>query len=211
MVRISDAPSSYRKKEKRKNISLIMFDIIDSEKCFSRDLSPYSLIIGEFDVCEPYFSAKKDSTEPVKKRKKTNTPSVCDIETQKRHEELRPHLISCLEKIQTVWPFKDIKIPRTFKAVESETIDFPSMQAMVETARIKFSSSEDAEELELSGPVTTDIDLFGVFNLVCINNQDMLNLLAITPACQYIIPPKSSFIMGSIANSAAQLGSYGNL
>lgn len=186
-----------------------MFDIIDSEKCFSRDISPYSLVIGEFDVCEPYFSPKKASVEPAKKRKKPNTPSICDIDTQTRHEELRPHLISCLEKLQAVWPFSDIKKPRTIKTVESETIDFPSMQAMVETARIKFSSNEDADELELTDPVTTGIDLFGVFNLVCINNQDILSLLTITPNCQYIIPPKSSFLMGSIANTASQLGNYG--
>lgn len=188
-----------------------MFDIIDSEKCFSQNIAPYSLTIGEFDVCEPYFSAKKPTTEPAKKRKKANTPSNCDVETQKRHEELRPHLIACLEDLLKVWTFSKIREPRSVKTVELETIDFPAMQAMVEKARIKFCSDEDADEYELSGPVTTEIDLFGVFNLICINNQHTLNLLRITPDCQYIIPPKSSFLMGSIENSAKQLGNYGKL
>lgn len=192
-----------------------MFDIVDSEQAFSKDIAPYTLIEGEFDVCEPYFRVKKESTEPAKKRKKTvpNPPSRADLETQKRHEGLRPHLVSCLEGIETIWPttWKEIKSPRIVDTVETESIDFPSMQAMVETARGKFSyeEEEDAVEYELSEPITTDLDVFSIFNLVCINSENSLKLLQITPTCQYIIPPKSSFLMGSIADSLSQLGNYG--
>lgn len=211
-----------------------MFDIIDSETCFSKDIGPYHMIKGEFDVCERYFCAKAEITEssseaqPLnKKRKKKNTkaPSVAEIETQKRHEELRPQLVSCLESIQEVWPnkWKEIKVPSaatTKETVEKDTIDFPSIQTMVETAHGKFSNNfqtdnEDEQrdapaEFILSDDITKDLDLFSIFNLVCINaEKKRLKLLQITPSCQYLIPPKSTFLMGSIANSTKQLGSYG--
>lgn len=197
-----------------------MLDIIDSEKCFSRDIEPYTLIEGEFDVCEPYFRPKKESTEPPKKRKKTvpKAPSVADVETQKRHEEIRPNLALCLEQIESIWPesWKQIKSPRTINGVEAETIDFPSIQTMVEMARGKFGQNdddddEDSAEYNLSATVITDLDMFSIFNLICINAESTLKLLQITPACQYIIPPKSSFLMGSIADSLSQLGNYGNV
>ncbi|GAA5810000.1 hypothetical protein MFLAVUS_003415 [Mucor flavus] len=196
-----------------------MLDIIDSEKCFSRDIEPYTLIEGEFDVCEPYFRPKKESTEPPKKRKKTvpKAPSVADVETQKRHEEIRPNLALCLEQIESIWPesWKQIKSPRTINGVEAETIDFPSIQTMVEMARGKFGQNdddddEDSAEYNLSATVITDLDMFSIFNLICINAESTLKLLQITPACQYIIPPKSSFLMGSIADSLSQLGNYVN-
>jgi hypothetical protein len=199
-----------------------MFGIIDSEKCFSQDISPYYLIKGEFDVCEPYFRAKVESAaeSPPKRRKKNNKntkpPSVADIETQKRHQELRPQLISCIKSLNKVWPdrWKDIKLPRTIKTVEAETIDFPSIQAMVETAHGRFNNINDEEQEEaaqftFSDYTTKELDLFSIFNLVCINAENKLKLLQITPSCQYLIPPKSTFLMGSIANSAKQLGSYG--
>lgn len=196
-----------------------MFDIVDSEACFSKAISPYRLIEGEFDVCEPYFKAKKDLPEdaPKKRRKKNNTtktPSVTDIETQKRHEELRPLLMSCIEQLKAVWPtrWKDVKEPTPRnEANKTETIYFPSIQSMVETAQGKFNyaDEEGVKEFSLTSFITKELDLFSIFNVVCINDEDKLKLLEITPTCQYIIPPKSSFLMGSIANSAQQLGSYG--
>src|SRR6478735_1541471 len=56
------------------------FDIIDAEQCFSKDLTPYHLIQGEFNLLKPYFYANQES--PKKKKRKT-TPSKADIETAK--------------------------------------------------------------------------------------------------------------------------------
>lgn len=197
-----------------------MFDIIDSEACFSKAIAPYRLIKGEFDVCEPYFRAKKEDTPTPKKRRKKNTtakaPSVTDIETQKRHEELRPLLMSCIEQLETIWPqrWKDIKeaSPRE-GGDKTETIYFPSIQSMVETAQGKFNYADAEEETvvkehNLTSFITKDLDLFSIFNVMCTNAEDKLKLLEMTPTCQYIIPPKSAFLMGSIQNSAKQLGSY---
>lgn len=196
-----------------------MFDIIDSEKCFEKDISPFKLIKGEFDVCERYFTAKKEDLDapPVKKRKKKNPKSlsVTDVETQKRHEELRPQLLTCIEHFTKIWPdyWKCIKKPTTKdqSIVENETIDFPSIQAMVETAQGKFNTMEEEKVYELSNYITKDLDLFSIFNIMCVNAEDKLKLLEITPTSQYIIPPKSKFLMGSIENSTQQLGSYGRI
>lgn len=198
-----------------------MFDIIDSEACFSKAIAPYRLIKGEFDLCEPYFRAKKEDAPAPKKRRKKNTaakaPSVTDIETQKRHEQLMPMLMSCMEQLERLWPqrWKDIKEPSPREGGDkTETIYFPSIQSMVETAQGKFNYADAEEETvvkehHLTSFITKELDLFSIFNIMCINAEDKLKLLEITPTCQYIIPPKSSFLMGSIQNSAKQLGSYG--
>lgn len=202
-----------------------MFEIIDSEKSFSNGISPYSLIEGEFDVCQPYFRAKKEETPdaPVsKKRKKNNrNPSNADLDTKKRHQELRPQLISCLEQLPEKWPtnWKMKTSPTVIQpdAGNTQAVDFPSIQQMVETARDKFSfeTSQDDEndisvpEFEFNLQDTKELDIFSIFNMVCINKSlTDVKLLQFTPSATYLIPPKSTFLMGSMENSLKQLGSY---
>ncbi|KAI8086879.1 uncharacterized protein B0P05DRAFT_532748, partial [Gilbertella persicaria] len=97
-----------------------MFDFIDSEKYFSRNIEPYQLIKGEFDVCKPYFYSKQDRAEKegpqTKKRKKnkiSKEPSETEIETEKRHKELRDTLLKCLQELLNSWPIhlKEKKVP----------------------------------------------------------------------------------------------------
>ena len=197
-----------------------MFDIIDAEKCFSKNIAPFTFRKGEYDSCEPYFRAKKElpATAPAPKKRKKNTaePSVTDIETEKRHEELRSHLTACLEQLDACWPahWENTKGLEKASNLETETIDFPSIQAMVETAHGKFDTpTEDEEddtvaEFELSDPVTMELDIFSVFNTMIINRENETKLLEMTPTCQYLIPPKSEFLMGSLKSSIRQLGTY---
>lgn len=203
-----------------------MFEIIDSEKSFSDGISPYSLIKGEFDVFQPYFRAKKEETSdaPVSKKQKKNSrnPSNADLDTKKRHQELRPQLISCLEQLPDKWP-TDWKVktsPTVIQpdAANAQGVDFPSIQQMVETAQDKFSlkASQDDEnvigvpEFEFNLPVTKELDIFSIFNVVCINKSlTDVKLLQFTPSATYLIPPKSTLLMGSMENSLNQLGSYG--
>lgn len=205
-----------------------MFDIIDSEKGFSKGISPYKLIQGEFDVCQPYFRAKKDeaSDAPAAKKRRKNkpkNPSNADVDTQKRHQELRPQLVACLEKLPEKWPaeWKAIVTPTVIDSSadnETQAVDFPSIQQMVETAQGKFSFSTSPDdssdilhvpEFELQLPVTTEIDIFSIFNTVYINKSlTDVKLLQFTPSATYLIPPKSSFLMGSMQNSLDQLGAH---
>ncbi|GAN02420.1 methyltransferase-like protein 4 [Mucor ambiguus] len=204
-----------------------MFDIIDSEKGFSKGITPYRLIQGEFDVCQPYFRAKKEEKldAPVAKKRRKNkpkNPSNADVDTQKRHQELRPQLIACLEQLPEKWPAEwKARITPTIIASsvdnEAQAVDFPSIQQMVETAQDKFSfnTSLDADnerhvpEFELKLPITTEIDIFSIFNTVYINRSlTDVKLLQFTPSATYLIPPKSSFLMGSMQNSLDQLGAH---
>ncbi|KAL9542898.1 hypothetical protein MBANPS3_008371 [Mucor bainieri] len=204
-----------------------MFDIIDSEKGFSKGISPYKLIEGEFDVCQPYFRAKKeeapDAPAAKKRRKnKTKNPSNADVDSQKRHQELRPQLMACLEQLPEQWPAEwKAKTAPTLAGPstdnETQAVDFPSIQQMVETAQDKFSfnTCPDDEngihvpEFKLTLPVTTEIDIFSIFNTVYINESlTDVKLLQFTPSATYLIPPESSFLMGSMQNSLDQLGAH---
>jgi hypothetical protein len=201
-----------------------MFTIIDSEKCFSGSVPPYYLIKGEFDVCQPYFRVKREDVTTkegpaIKKRKRNkqkteSTQSVTDLETQKRHELLRPTLLLCIEQLTENWPSRWIEttVPNQNLSIPSDPIDFPSIQHMVETAQNKFSEADEDEEpilFKLDSHVTKELDIFSIFNLVCINESLETRLLHITPEATYLIPPNSAFLMGSINNSLNQLGSYG--
>ncbi|KAK4513895.1 uncharacterized protein ATC70_005902 [Mucor velutinosus] len=206
-----------------------MFDIIDSEKDFSKGISPYRLIKGEFDVCQPYFRAKKEATldAPATKRRRKNkpkNPSNADLDTQKRHQEVRPQLIACLEQLPEKWPTE--WKARTTPAIadlpadnETQAVDFPSIQQMVETAQDKFSfdTSPDDDndihvpEFKLELSITAEIDIFSIFNTVYINaSLTDVKLLQFTPSATYLIPPRSSFLMGSMHNSLGQLGAHIN-
>lgn len=201
-----------------------MFDIIDSEKGFSKGISPYKLIQGEFDVCQPYFRAKKEETldVPATKRRRKNkpkNPSNADLDTQKRHQELRPQLVACLEQLPEKWPdeWKAKTTPTVIADDESQAVDFPSIQQMVETAQDKFSfdTSPDNDDdihvpaFELELPITTEIDLFSIFNTVYVNTSlTDVKLLQFTPSATYLIPPRASFLMGSMQNSLDQLGAH---
>ncbi|CEP17883.1 hypothetical protein [Parasitella parasitica] len=201
-----------------------MFEIIDSEKSFSSGIPPYRLIKGEFDVFQPYFRVRKEEQPvdaPAAKRRKKNkskNPSNADFNTEKRHQELRPLLISCLEQLPNVWPiaWKMKATPTAATITENaQAIDFPSIQQMVETAQNKFSlkACEDDDvnvpEFEFVLPVTKELDIFSVFNVVCMNKSlTDVKLLQLTPSATYLIPPKSSFLMGSMQNSLDQLGAY---
>ncbi|KAL7315253.1 hypothetical protein PS15m_006724 [Mucor circinelloides] len=206
-----------------------IFDIIDSEQDFSKGISPYRLIKGEFDVCQPYFRAKKEESldSPVTKKQKKNkpkNPSNADLDTQKRHQELRPQLALCLEQLPERWPdeWKAKTTPTIIDPSaddESQAVDFPSIQQMVETAQDKFSFNTPpdkdndlhAPEFELTLAVTVDVDIFSIFNTVYINKSlTDVKLLQFTPSATYLIPPKSSFLMGSMQNSLDQLGSHIN-
>ncbi|KAI9471959.1 MAG: MT-A70-domain-containing protein [Benjaminiella poitrasii] len=209
-----------------------MIDIIDSEKCFSSNIAPYRLRGGEFDVCQPYFRERKsmesennndDNTAPKSKKRKRNkehVPSVTDVETQKRHEAIRSQLLACIEELPSQWPshWKDLTVSSaaaaTLDNVETETIDFPSIQQMVEAAQDKFSDKEEQEELpefEFLSDVTKHLDIFSIFNIVCMNpSLSKVRLLQITPTSTYLIPPNSSFLMGSMNNSLQQLTAYIN-
>lgn len=201
-----------------------MFDIIDSEKGFSKGTSPYKLIQGEFDVCQPYFRAKKEEAldAPAAKKRRKNkprNPSNADLDTQKRHQELRPQLVACLEQLPEKWPagWKAKTTPTIIVDDESQAVDFPSIQQMVETAQGKFSfnTSPDNDddihvpEFELELPTTTEIDIFSIFNTAYINmSLTDVKLLQFTPSATYLIPPRSSFLMGSMQNSLDQLGAH---
>jgi hypothetical protein len=84
---------------------------------------------------------------------------------------------------------------------------------MVETAQNKFTEAEEDQEpnqFKFDSYLTKDLDIFSIFNLVCINESlEETKLLHITPEATYLIPPRSTFLMGSINNSSNQLGSYG--
>ncbi|OBZ81336.1 Methyltransferase-like protein 4 [Choanephora cucurbitarum] len=183
-----------------------MFDLIDSEKCFSKGISPYKLISGEFDVCSPYFQAKKRSTEPPHKRQKSNT----ERETEERHQTIRTQLVACLDQLAEQWPanWKERQTPTT-QDTETETVDFPSMQQMVEMAQLKFSFESDKEEecvaIELEDQT---IDLFSVFGTVYRNSSDDVRWLPLTMTANYLIPPHSTFLMGSMLNTIDLLGNY---
>lgn len=203
-----------------------MFTIIDSEKCFSESVSPFHIINGEFDVCQPYFRVKKEDTSingpALKKRRKNkrkteNTQNKTDIDTRTRHELLRPNLLLCIEQLSEKWPnhWMETTVARENLPMPSDPVDFPSIQHMVETAQNKFTEREEDEEpaqFVFDSHLTKDLDIFSIFNLVCINESlEETKLLHITPEATYIIPPRSAFLMGSIDNSSGQLGSYGNL
>ncbi|KAI8086880.1 MT-A70-domain-containing protein [Gilbertella persicaria] len=83
---------------------------------------------------------------------------------------------------------------------------------MVEMAHQKFSYQEQEQEVrsfEFTCDVTKDLDLFSVFDLICINkSMNEVKLLQITPAAVYLIPPKSTYLMGSMTSSLNQLGTY---
>lgn len=182
------------------------FDIIDAEQCFSKDLTPYHLIQGEFNLLKPYFYANQES--PKKKKRKT-TPSKADIETAKRHEELRPILMNCLNELKICWKEKNQVEPKEKKGEKNE-IDFPSIQQMVEKAQMRFSDEQIYEKIDLVDMIYKDLDIFSVFNKICMNNTDQLKLLEITPTATYLIPPQSTFIMGSMTDgSLEQLSEHG--
>ncbi|KAI8640531.1 MT-A70-domain-containing protein [Parasitella parasitica] len=202
-----------------------MFEIIDSEKSFSGGISPYRLITGEFDVFQPYFRARKEESPEdaptSKRRKKTRSKSFsnADLDTKERHQELRPQLISCLEQLPSVWPtaWKTKTAPTVAATIteNAQAVDFPCIQQMVEAAQNKFSlkSSEDDDmdvpEFELVLSVTKELDIFSVFNTVCMNKSlSDVKLLQLTPSATYLVPPKSSFLMGSMQNSLDQLGAH---
>ncbi|CEG74880.1 hypothetical protein RMATCC62417_10014 [Rhizopus microsporus] len=178
------------------------FDIINAEQCFSKDMNPYTLISGEFNVFEPYFQERQGT--PKKKQRKS--PSITDVETEKRHEELRPLLTNCIDKLQAVWPKREQKSTKS-KEIKNE-IDFPSIQSMVESAHNRFTSQHD-ERIELpeegdDDAAYRDLDIFSVFNKICINSAQRLKQIEITPSAKYLIPPRSSFIMGSMTDSSLQ-------
>ncbi|KAG0763572.1 hypothetical protein G6F60_007499 [Rhizopus arrhizus] len=176
------------------------FDIIDAEQCFSKDLTPYHLIQGEFNLLKPYFYANQES--PKKKKRKT-TPSKADIETAKRHEELRPILMNCLNELKICWKEKNQVEPKEKKGEKNE-IDFPSIQQMVEKAQMRFSDEQIYEKIDLVDMIYKDLDIFSVFNKICMNNTDQLKLLEITPTATYLIPPQSTFIMGSMTDGSLE-------
>ena len=184
------------------------FDIIDAEQCFSKDMNPYTLIPGEFNVFKPYFQERQGT--PKKKQRKS--PSITDVETEKRHEELRPLLTNCIDKLQAVWS-KHEQNSTEPKEIKNE-IDFPSIQSMVESVHNRFTSQHD-ERIELpeendDDAAYRDLDIFSVFNKICINSAQRLKQIEITPSAKYLIPPRSSFIMGSMTDSSLQqLSDYG--
>ncbi|KAI8367209.1 MT-A70-domain-containing protein [Choanephora cucurbitarum] len=182
-----------------------MFDLIDSEKCFSKGISPYKLISGEFDVCSPYFQTKKTLEPPHKKQKsmKSNT----ERETEERHQTIRTQLLACLDQLAEEWPaqWKERQTPTT-QNTEAETVDFPSMAQMVEMAHQKFSFDTTEEEaVELKDQT---VDLFSVFGTVYRNSSDTIEWLPLTMTAKYLIPPHSTFLMGSMENTMDLLGNY---
>lgn len=183
------------------------FDVIDAEKCFSKDLFPYSLIQGEFNVTQPYFRANLN--QPKKKRKKSSTT---DEGTARRHEELKPMLTECLTQLKTCWKEKENQIDLEKKEMKNE-IDFTSIQPMVEAAILKFTKEQELDILDISQEdIYRDLDIFSIFNKVCVNDTLQLKLLEITPTATYLIPPRSSFIMGSMTdNSLQQLSEHVSL
>ncbi|KAI7906800.1 MT-A70-domain-containing protein [Cokeromyces recurvatus] len=209
-----------------------MFDIIDSEKCLSKGILPYELRKGEFDVFQPYFRAKRklsidekeESLTTNKKRRKKNknkheeyvSSNVTDVETKKRHETLRSQLMACLEQLPLHWPahWKNRIDTSTslYNTLETETIDFPSIQQMVEAAQQKFTDKDEDQtkmkEFEFTSNVTKELDIFSIFNIICINRSTNVKLLEMTPTSSYLIPPNSSFLMGSMNNSLHQLTAY---
>lgn len=190
-----------------------MYSIIDSEKCFSNDIA-YRLKKGEFDVCEPYFRNSKSQQRVSKKQKTEHKPSNADLETKRRHEQvLQPMILGCLEQIQAEWPWKDKKTPNTVESSsEKNMIDFPSMQVMVEAAHFKFTDpqEETLSKYEFNEPVSTDMDVFSVFHTLCVNeSKTETKLMQLTSEATYLIPPNSTFLMGSLENTIDSLGSYG--
>ncbi|KAI8972023.1 MT-A70-domain-containing protein [Mycotypha africana] len=213
---------------------MVMVDIVDSEECFNKDIAPYRIRQGEFDVQKPYFYAKNQPTDqqrPSKKRKKSVkevSPSEADMKTKERHHVLRAQIIACLEQLPQVLPKKLLKHENTSSITRendedstSETIDFPSIQKMVEVSQNKFTTvvqeDDDSNEgkqfmpalFEFTSSVTTELDIFSIFNTVCINRAvEGVRLLQLTPTAMYLIPPKTAFLMGSLANSMKQLDAY---
>ncbi|KAI9255462.1 MT-A70-domain-containing protein [Sporodiniella umbellata] len=170
-------------------------DVVDAEECFSRSLAPYRLIQGEFNVTKPYFHSNPN--HPKKKRKK----SVTNEGTAERHEELRPLLTECLTDLKTIWKTKE-----PFEAEKKEgknEIDFPSIQSMVEAAHVRFTQEQTLELVDLSLQ-NYNLDIFSIFNKLYINPTAELKQLEITPTATYLIPPLSSFIMGSMTDDSLQ-------
>ncbi|KAI8364398.1 MT-A70-domain-containing protein [Blakeslea trispora] len=198
-----------------------MFDLIDSESCFSKRIKPYKLIPGEFDVCSPYFRAKEvNEQEPERKRRRKNKTeshqSNADIETEEKHQMIRTQLLECLNKLSEKWPeqWKERKAPCT-RDTEVNTIDFPSIQQMVEMANQKFAfdPTEEAEQEapfhELAEDQTKTLDMFSVFGRICKNSStELVKWIQFTPTATYLIPPDSTFFMGSMSNTLSQLGTY---
>ncbi|KAI8890398.1 MT-A70-domain-containing protein [Backusella circina FSU 941] len=183
--------------------------IIDTEKNFSTEL--YRLKPGDFDIKEPYFRPSKSApTESnTKKRRKRNEPKQADIDTQKRHEELKPFLTACLAMLK--WETKEILLHnKEEEDTIKEAIDFPTIQAMVQSAHLKFDQQDEEEEApyHFETDCCKELDIFQIFNRVYINPTKKITLLEFNKDATYLLPPRSTFLMGSMQDSLKQLGSY---
>jgi hypothetical protein len=177
--------------------------IIDTEKCFS--IKPYRLKPGDFDTTEPYFRASTQTNDRKKRRKAE--PKQTDTDTQERHQQLKPFIMACLALLK--WEAKETQVDK--KGAITEAIAFPTIQDMVQSAHQRF---DDLDEEELAPyyfetDYCKELDIFQIFNRVYINSADKIALLEFNKGAVYLVPPRTTFLMGSMQDSLKQLGSYG--
>ncbi|KAI9014372.1 MT-A70-domain-containing protein [Phycomyces nitens] len=180
-------------------------DIVNCQAAFSMGLNgkqtTWNLRPGEFEVHEPYFRAKvvmddKATEHKPKKRQKTEK-SVTEVETEKRHNEIRDFLLTGLQEVEAVW--EDHGQSQVKARQDKDLLDFTQMASLVNATR-RFALQEDHEPILLKEDCT-EIDTLGVFDTIVSNPSEYCRTLSLSKGHNYLIPLKSSFLMGDLDTS----------
>ena len=126
--------------------------IVDCQAAFSQNLHPchskqWLLKSADFDVHEPYFRA---SQHPSKKRKATAPSNPADVDTEKRHQDVRSFLLTCIKEAEKVWPTVKNEASQVDESppckTEDDPIDFTSLVSVAQAAA-RFAVHNDTMEL----------------------------------------------------------------
>ncbi|KAL0073270.1 MT-A70-domain-containing protein [Phycomyces blakesleeanus] len=181
-------------------------DIINCHAAFSMGLigkeASWALCVGDFEVHEPYFRAKpviadKATEDRQPKKRQKIERSVTEVETDKRHNEIRDLLLTGLEEVQLVW--KNHDQTQTKVREDKDLLDFTQLASLVNATR-RFSFQEIREPIFLEEDCT-EMDTLSVFDTVVSNPSDYCRTLSLSKDHNYLIPSKSFFLMSDLDTS----------
>ena len=177
------------------------FTAVDCAIAFSQGLTTqshqYKLHDGQFNVHQPYYT----SSITGQKRKRGHDS---ETQTAEWHEtNAKPFLLTILPELNGIFNKADDNELKD----QADPIDFPSLMELAQASQ-RFFHQDEHVQVDLTESDNT-IDTLDVFHQVIHNRQDNCATLALNTN-EYLIPPKSSFLMSDLTTGMSDLVSYGN-
>ena len=211
------------------------FTIIDCAQAFSRELSTksnisYQLRNGEFNVCQPYYTASSTATTKTLAGQKRKRGHDSEAHTAEWHEtNARPFLspiLSVVKELTSQDQKNEEQQPNNENDNDNDPgdpINFPSLIELAQASQ-RFFHQEEHVELDLTmqeeeeeeegggggGGTITTMEILDVFHKVIRNPSVQYCTTLKLDNNDYLIPPRSAFLMSDLTTGMADLVSYGN-